>query len=384
MLTGKLAPLEQLKVLDLSRMYPGAFCTLLLADLGADVLKVEGPRGGDGIRSIPSPTGFNATHTALNRGKRSVSLDLRNPAAGSVLTRLVSWADVVVESHRPGQLDELGLGYEAMSVKNPRIVWCSLTGFGDFGDHRDAPGHDLTYLGYAGLLRLLEDGTSSPPGAVLSLPLAALMAAVGILAALPEVARSGRGVRLDANMVDSAMWVLAGDIARAASAPSPGFGTFAARNVYTCQDGLEITVAASEPRTWAVLCDALDLPELKGHQIGVDADEPVSTQLQEMFRSKPARAWIASPGLHGGVGPVNRAEDLIDDAHIVSRGSLVSLVTSRARVMANPIRYSSATGIEASSALTDPPELGANTDEALVAIGYTAEEISQLRSGGAI
>ena len=380
----KPAPLEKLKVLDLSRMYPGAFCTLLLADLGADVLKVEGPRGGDGIRSIPSPTGFNATHAALNRGKRSISLDLRSPAAGSVLARLVCWADVVVESHRPGQLDELGLGYEAMSIENPRIVWCSLTGFGDFGDHSDAPGHDLTYLGYSGLLPLLGEGPSSPPGAVLSLPLAALMAAVGILAALPEVARSGEGVRLDANMVDSTMWVLAEDVARAATAPSPGFGTFAARNIYTCADGLEITVAASEPRTWATLCDALDIPELKSHRVGADADEPVRTRLEEVFRSKPAHAWVDSPGLRGGVGPVNRAEDLITDGHVTSRGSLVTLATSGARVMANPIRYASATGDEASSALTDPPALGADTDGALTAIGYTVEEIKELRSGGTI
>lgn len=383
-MNGMPAPLERLKILDLSRMYPGAFCTLLLADLGADVLKVESPRGGDGIRSMPSPTGFNATHAALNRGKRSISLDLRNPAAAPVLARLVGWADVVVESHRPGQLNELGLGYEALSAENPKIVWCSLTGFGDFGAHRDAPGHDLTYLGYAGLLHLLGDGPSSPPGAVLSLPLAALMAVVGILAALPEAERSGHGVRLDANMVDSTMWVLAEDVARAATAPSPGFGTFAARNVYTCEDGLEVTVAASEPRTWAALCDALEVPELEDHRIGVDADEPVSTRLREVFRSKPARAWLESPGLHGGVGPVNRAEDLIDDAQMTSRGSLVSLATSGARVMANPIRYGSAAGEEASSALADPPELGADTDEALIAIGYTVAAIQELRSGGVL
>ena len=137
------APLHDVKVLDLSRMAPGAFCTLLLADLGADVVKVEAPGAGDGLRGIVGPEGFGASHVALNRGKRSLALDLRNPAAAAVLRRLVGWADVVVESHRPGQLDRFGLGYEAMSTEQPALVWCSITGFGDFGPRADEPGHGL-------------------------------------------------------------------------------------------------------------------------------------------------------------------------------------------------------------------------------------------------
>jgi crotonobetainyl-CoA:carnitine CoA-transferase CaiB-like acyl-CoA transferase len=383
-LNTKQAPLAHLKVLDLSRMLPGAFCTLLLADLGADVLKVESPRGGDGIRSIPAPGGFNATHAALNRGKRSIALDLRHPEASTVLVRLVRWADVVVESHRPGKLDEIGLGYEAMSAENPRIVWCSLTGFGDFGPHQNAPGHDLTYLGYSGLLDRLADGACTPPGAVLSLPLAGLMAGVGILAALPDATRTGQGVRLDANMVDSTMWVLGEDIARAATAPAPGWGTSSSRNVYTCQDGLQVTAAASEPRTWAILCDALGAPELKDHRVGLDEDAPVTAHLQKLFRTKPMSEWLATPGLLGGVGPVNDADRLVDDAHLAARGSLVNLATSGARVLANPIRYGSARGDEASCALEDPPALGAHTDEAMADAGFTTDEIQRMRSSAVV
>jgi crotonobetainyl-CoA:carnitine CoA-transferase CaiB-like acyl-CoA transferase len=370
-------------VLDLSRMFPGAFCTLLLADLGAEVLKVEGPGAGDGMRSHV-PGEFSASHTALNRGKRSLVLDLRNAGAAAVLGRLAEWADIVVESHRPGLLDELALGYEAMSARNPRLVWCSITGFGDVGPNTRAPGHDLTYLGYAGLLSRLADGPTTPSSTSLSLPLGALMAASGVLAALNEVGRTGRGSRLDVNMTDSAMWVLAEDFARAANAPGPGWGTFAARNVYRCADGREVTVASTEPRTWARLCEALDTPELAGHRLGIDDDAPVTARLTDVFATKPAAEWLLDPGLAGGVGPVNDVADLLDDPQVTDRGSLVPLTGSDIRVLANPIRFGGALGDEASHALHEPPELGADTDAALAAVGLTADEVATLRAEGVV
>lgn len=377
--TMRTGPLAGTRILDLSRMFPGAFCTLLLADLGADVVKVESPGAGDGLRGLV-PGQFSAAHIALNRGKRSLALDLRSPGAAAVLRRLVRWADVVVESHRPGQLDGFGLGYEAMKAENPRLVWCSITGFGDFGPNAQSPGHDITYLGYAGVLDRLADGPTTPPSTTLSVPLAGLMATSGILAARSEASRTGRGTRLDANMVDSAMWVLAEDVARAANAPGPGWGTFAARNVYTCADGGEVTVASTEPRTWACLCEGLGTPELAGHRLGVDDDTPVRARLAEVFRTKPAAEWLAAPGLAGGVGPVNEVADLLDDPQVVERGSVVPLAGSDVRVLANPIRFESARGEDASHARAEPPALGAHTDEALTEAGFTAAEISALRA----
>ncbi|MCU1345221.1 MAG: L-carnitine dehydratase/bile acid-inducible protein [Acidimicrobiia bacterium] len=373
-------PLAHVKVLDLSRMYPGAFCTLLLADLGADVLKVEGPGGGDGLRPMAGPGQFNPSHTALNRGKRSLVLDLRNPGAAAVLKRLVRWADVVIESHKPKQLDDLGLGYAVMSVENPRVVWCSLTGFGDFGPNAAAAGHDITYLGYSGLLGRLADGPTTPPAAPISLPLTGLMGAVGILAALSNANRTGEGTRLDVNMVDASMWTLSEDFARAASAPGPGWGTMAARNVYTCADGREVTVASNEPRTWAKLCEALAVPELAGHRIGVDPDEPATARLAEVFATKPAAEWLANPGLGGGVGPVFDAPDLLVDPQVTERGSLVPLAGSGAGVLANPIRFHSELGSEASYGLSDAPALGADTLDALTAAGFSADEIGSLQA----
>jgi alpha-methylacyl-CoA racemase len=377
-------PISHLKVLDLTRMYPGAFCTLLLADLGADVLKVEGPGAGDGMRSVAAPGTFNAAHTGLNRGKRSLVLDLKTPGAPAVLGRLTAWADVVVESHRPGQLDKLGLGYEAMSAHNPRVVWCSVTGFGDHGPNTHAAGHDITYLGYAGLLSQLSDGPTTPPAVTVSIPLAASMAAVGILAAVSEAGRTGHGSRLDANMADSAMWVLAEDVARAANAPAPGWGTFAARNVYTCADGRDVTVASTEPRTWAALCEALETPELAGHRLGADDDGPVSARLTDVFRSRPAAYWCANPGYAGGVGPVNEVSELLSDPGMHERRSIAVLPDSGSRVLANPIRFSGEGGDSASHALAEPPELGADTDPALAAAGFSPDEIATLRAAGTV
>lgn len=372
-------PLAGVCVLDLSRFMPGAYCTLLLADLGADVVKVESPGAGDGLRGMYGG-GFDSAHVALNRGKRSVALDLRHDDAASVLEPLVGWSHVVVESHRPGQLDRFGLGYEAMSALHPHVVWCSITGFGDFGPNAQQPGHDLTYLGASGLLDRLADTEPTPPGTVVSIPLAATMASTGILAALHEAQRTGQGTRLDANMTDSAMWVRSEDIARAANAPGPSWGSFAARNVYTCADDRHITLTASEPKTWATLCDALGDDDLAGHRLGLDDDEPVRRRLTELFRTKPAAAWIAEPGLAGGVGPVHDVADLLDDPQVTERGSLVALDGTETRVLANPLRFHGAPGDRATQATAVPPDLGADTDAVLLEAGFSDDEVAHLRA----
>jgi crotonobetainyl-CoA:carnitine CoA-transferase CaiB-like acyl-CoA transferase len=374
------APLDGLKVLDLSRMYPGAMCTLLLADLGADVVKVEAPGAGDGLRRLATPGAFNAAHTALNRGKRSVVVDLRNPGAGDVLRRLARWVDVVVESSRPGQLDELGVGFEAMRAENPALVWCSITGFGSTGPHATDPGHDITFLGQAGALGGLADGPTTPPALTVSLPLAATMATTGILAAVREASRSGHGRHVDVNMTDSAMWLIAEDVARAANAPGGGWGQIAGRNVYRCADGREVTVASTEPKTWAALCAGLEVPELAEHRLGVDDEAPALARLAEVFATQPAAHWVATPGLAGGVGPVLGAGDLLDDPQVTDRGSIVALDGSGARVLANPIRLDGEDGAAATTARSDPPDLGADADAVLAEAGFTPEEIAALRT----
>lgn len=382
-MSGAAAPLAGVRVLDLSLMYPGAFCSQLLADLGADVVKVERPGSGDGMRMLAAPGAFNAAHTALNRGKRSVALDVRNERAGDVLRPLARWADVVVESNRPGQLDELGIGFDALRAENPGLVWCSITGFGTTGPNALAGGHDLTFLGASGLLDRLAEGDPTPPSTTVSLPLAGSLAAVGLLAALLEARATGTGRRLEVAMTEAASWVLAEDVAREANAPAPGWGAFAARNTYRCADGRWVTVAATEPRTWAALCDALGDESLAAHQIGQDEDAAVA-RVAEILATKDAAEWVANPGLAGGVGPVLEPADLLGDAGVRARGGLVELDDGAGTVLAGPIRWAGPHGGASTAARSAPPDLGADTDEVLAAAGLDAGSIEALRAAGAI
>lgn len=378
-------PLSHVRVLDLSRLYPGAFCTQLLADLGADVLKVEAPRFGDGMR-MTYGTAIAPAHVALNRGKRSLTLDLKKPGAADVLRRLVAHVDVVVESQRPGALDQMGIGYDALRADHPRLVWCSLTGFGQDGPLANAPGHDITYLGYSGLLsRLAGSGQPPMPDTTIAVPLAGALGAVGILAALAARERSGQGSRVDTAMAEAAMWLVSEDVARSAIAPGPNWGAMAARQNYRCADGRWVTVAATEPKPWAELCAALGLPDLAGHRHGTEEQATIE-RLAAAFAAQPAAHWTRSPGLAGGVGPMNEPGDLLDDPHQTARAGIVDLPggTGGARVVANPVRVGGADGRGSSAGLRWPPDLGADTDAALSAAGFTPDEIAALHEDGVV
>jgi crotonobetainyl-CoA:carnitine CoA-transferase CaiB-like acyl-CoA transferase len=375
------------RVLDLTRLYPGAYCTGLLADLGADVVKVEAPGAGDGMRFVESgPDAVLAAHLSLNRGKRSLRLDLKSEQAPDVLRRLATSFDVVVESMRPGMLDGLGIGYDALRAANPALVWCSITGFGSDGPLKDAPGHDITYLGVAGALSMLGHGGAEPPlpDAVISVPLAAMTAVAAITAALLQRDRTGEGCRVEANMFESSMWMVQDHVTRGMAGPSAGWGDFAGRGIYRCADGRLITVTASEPRSWAALCAAIGRDDLASLALGEDEPRKIEA-VTAALATKPAADWIASPGLAGGVGPVNRPEDLVEEPQVVARKGIVALDDEAATpVVANPIRVDGADGEAASLARSAPPELGADTDEVLAEAGFTAEEIAGLRADSVV
>jgi crotonobetainyl-CoA:carnitine CoA-transferase CaiB-like acyl-CoA transferase len=372
-------PLEHIRVLDLSRMYPGAYCTSLLADFGADVIKIEAPGAGDGLRFLTIDD-FPATHIALNRGKRSVTLNLRSARAGDVLRRLVAQADVLVESQRPGSLEQAGLGFDSLREINQGLIWCSLTGFGPDGPLATAPGHDMTYLGQSGLLSTLTVDDRPPvPGSTISLGLTGVMAAFGIVSAVAGRARTGIGCRVDATMADASTWVIADMLAQAANrqAAAP-WGSLAARANYRCADGKWITCTATEPRAWAKLVDALGAPDLADYRVGVD-DATAMQRLTEIFASQPAAHWVANPGLAGGIGLVADASDVLTDPQTIHRGSIISLADDGPRVFANPLRIDLASGDQASHARSAPPDVGQHTDQVLTAAGFTQTEIETLR-----
>src|SRR3954469_3542452 len=262
-------PLEGVRVLDLSRLLPGGFCSLLLADFGAEVLKVEDTGMGDYIRWSPpfhegaDESARSALFLALNRGKRSIRLDLKTPGGRDVLLRLVREHDVVLESFRPGVMERLGVGYERLRDENPRLVYCAITGYGQDGPFTGRSGHDLNYLGLNGLLDLTGDADGPPiqaAGQIADVGGGALMAAFGILAALREREASGQGQLVDASMFDGSLsWLalVAGRYLCDGQVPRRGDLELAGRLIcyrpYACKDGW-VTLGALEPKFWRAWC----------------------------------------------------------------------------------------------------------------------------------
>ena len=376
-------PLSHVRVLDLSRLQPGAYCTGMLADLGADVLRVEQPGSGDPLRGIPGAA------DAYNRGKRSMTLDLKHERAPEILRRLVAEVDVVVESGRPGALAARGVGYEQLSAADPRLVWCAITGFGQDSPYADRAAHDLTFLGYSGLLDLMA-GTAVPPTPdfVLAVPFGAMVAVVGILSALTERERTGRGRFVDTSIVDSATWILGEAVARVAAGGQAGWGQSANRRAYRCADGRLVTLAAAEPRTWAAFCAALERPDLADRAWGPPAEqEALAEELTALFATRPAGEWLdLLVDANAGFGPANSIDDLLEDPHVRARGSVVTLDgdPDGTRVLRSPVRLLDAEGNEEPFTPTAPPASGEHTDDALAAAGFDPAEITALRTAGAV
>ncbi len=375
-------PLSHLRVLDLSRAQPGAYCTAVLADLGADVLRVE-PRGtGDTTRMIPGAM------EAYHRGKRGMTLDLKHDDAPEVLRRLIAGVDVVVESGLPAGLTVQGIDHAALAVAQPGLVWCSISGFGEGSPYAKRPAHDITFLGYSGLMALMAGDTVPPtPDFVLAVPFGSLIAVVGILAALTERDHTGKGAFVDTAIVDSATWVLGEAVARVAAGQPAGWGEAASRRAYRAADGKLVTLAAAEPRTWAAFCVAVNRPDLADALMNPpDGQAGLATELAALFATKTAATWEAQLAETGAaVGPVRTIEELLDDPHLAARGALVELDDDTStRVLRTPVRLRDAAGEERPVHLTAPPALGEHTDEALIAAGFTADEIATLHDRDAV
>ncbi len=302
--------LEGITVLDLSRLLPGGYCSLLLADAGADVVKVEDTGMGDYVRWAPPYSGTDeqqglgtrsGLYLALNRGKRSIRLDLKSEGGREALLRLVRDADVVLESFRPGVLDRLGVGYEALKAENPRIILCAITGYGQTGPNTSRAGHDTNYLALNGLLGL-TGAADGPPvsaaGQIADLGGGGLMATFGILAALWERERSGEGQLVDVSMTDGAQsWLamVAGAFFADDKVPKRGEemlnGGVACYLPYECSDGW-VSCGALEPKFWQAFCRGTDRDDLLQHQFAKPGSEG-HTQVAEVFRSRSKAEWAA-------------------------------------------------------------------------------------------
>ena len=253
--------LEGIKILDAALHYPGPFCSMLLADLGADVLKIEQPKTGDPSRLWP------AFFNGLNRNKRSLTLDLKRPEGREIFYKLAERYDVMTEGFRPGVVKKLGIEFETLHKINPRLIYCSISGYGQYGPYRDLPGHDLNYQAISGMLRCFvdKDGTPIYPKLMISDQTSGMFAAFGILATLLARERMGQGQYIDCSMFDGLLFCMSPHLhefferGEMITAPDPGYGTF------LTADGRYLSIGiAYEDWFWERLCEVLGLQELKG------------------------------------------------------------------------------------------------------------------------
>ena len=390
-------PLEGIRVLDLTRLLPGGYATQLLADLGADVLKIEEPGSGDYARAMPPLLrGVGESFLATNRNKRSAAINLKHARGREALLRLVDGADVLIESFRPGVMARLELAHEALRERNPRLVVCAISGFGQDGPYSQRVGHDLNYIGYAGLLAHL-----TPPGQPPTLPGAqfadiaggALMAVVGILAALAGRASTGRGRVVDVSMTEGSLALLpwlASNVLNGAPEPAPGAGWLAGAlpgyNVYECADGKYVTLAALEPKFWAEFCRRMDRPDLIERQYPRDAADREETHstLAALFRTRTRDEWVELLGdADVCLGPVYSLEEALADPQARARGVSARVDYGDMRDV-GALRIAPLMSETPFSVRRGLPALGEHTAEALAKAGYTREEIAELAAAGAV
>ncbi|HKE42259.1 MAG TPA: CaiB/BaiF CoA-transferase family protein [Casimicrobiaceae bacterium] len=390
------SPLAGVRVLDLTRLLPGSVCTLHLADLGADVVKIEDLAGGDYARSLGVPAeaaagSVSAFYSIVNRNKRSLALDLKQPTGRAAFLRLAAKADAVVESFRPGVVDRLGVGYGEVSVLNPRVVYCAISGYGQDGPYRERAGHDVNYLGYAGVLD--QTGTAGGPPALSNLQIADLLggsvdAAMAILAALFDAQRSGRGRYVDVAMADGAlahnifplhMLEMRGSVAPRGSdvltGGAPCYG------VYATRDGRYMAVGALEEKFWHELCDLLERPHLRAKQFATGPDgETVRSEIASLFATRTQREWVERfAGADCCVTPVLALEEALANEQFRARGMIVESPRG-CRQYASPFKLSD----HRFEIRRDAPAQGEHTEEVLREAGFTSAEIAALSGAGAI
>jgi alpha-methylacyl-CoA racemase len=389
-------PLEGIRILDLTRLLPGGYATLLLADLGADVVKVEEPGKGDYIRWTPPIVGdFSAAHIALNRNKRSLTLNLKTDSGRAAFLRLVESFDVVIESFRPGVMARLGLGWQELRERSERLVYCAISGYGQDGPYSLMAGHDANYIGYAGVLSIIGEEGRRPvlPGVQVGDLAGGGMAAVAaILAALVRRANTGTGDFCDISMTDGAVsWlsIHAADFVATKQEPQRELmhlsGLYPCYRVYPAADGW-ITVGALEPQFWAELCEAIDRPDLAGDGFatGPRRSEVVS-ELESLFSTKTRAAWMDHfADRDVCVAPVKSVPEAFDDPQVRARGmvfeSKIEGVGEWTHI-GNPLKVGEA---RTAGLRRQPPRLGEHTEEVLAGAGFSAAEIEDLRAAGSI
>ena len=392
--------LEGIKVIDLSRMAPGPFCTMALGDLGAEVLRVEEPGGGRMARERSSSADEdlarrNAAFNALNRNKRSIALNLKEPSAQKVLRQLVKDADVFVEGFRPGVVSRLGCDYETLSAINPRLVYCSLSGYGQDGPYANLVGHDINYISVGGALGVIGERGGQPIipyNIIADFAGGGMHAAMAILAAIIARGHTGRGQYVDVAMSDGVAYLMAsilsvyftdGAVAKPGAMTLNGAAPY--YNVYECLDGRYISVGCIEPWFWAALCRALGREDLIADQFDTGRAEYIKDELRKIFLTRERDEWweLLSGIDNIAVSKVSSIEEMVSDPQNVHRRMAIEV----GEVNGKPVKQ-----VGIGPKLSDTPgsvrftgaTTGQHTDDVLTELGYSAEEVAGLRESGAV
>jgi crotonobetainyl-CoA:carnitine CoA-transferase CaiB-like acyl-CoA transferase len=381
-------PLEGLRVLDLTRLLPGPFCSMLLADLGADVIKIEEPGTGDPARHSAHRRGdTGALFLLVNRNKRSLTLDLKSSDGHDLLLRMVDGADVLVEGFRPGVMQRLGLGYETLAARNPRLIYASLSGFGQSGPYRDRAGHDLNYLALAGVLgyNVGRDGQPVPPAVQVADLGAGTLAALAILAAVVSRQQTGQGQSVDVSLFASAVsWLptLIAPLLGMGQSVEPGepmlAGGLPQYDVYATADGRYVSLGALEPKFLESFCQRVGRPEL----VELRDRGRLRDELLQIFASRSLQEWVEClADVDTCFAAVNTLEEAMADAQVRALGLFTSVEHPRLGALGQispPFVFSGTpAGIR-----RPPPDLGEHTAEVLGELGLSAQQLAALRQRG--
>jgi crotonobetainyl-CoA:carnitine CoA-transferase CaiB-like acyl-CoA transferase len=396
-------PLAGIKVLDLTKLAPGPFCTMILGDLGADVIRIEEPGPPTGRRAEqagkagtegPGAAFSGSPFNALNRNKKSIGLNLKSGPGKEVFRRMVQRADVLVQEYRPGVAERLGIGYEQMLIRNDRLVYCAITGYGQDGPYRSLVGHDLNYIATAGVLSILGRAgqlPTIPHNLIADYAGGGMHAAIGILAALVARTQTGRGQYVDISMMDGSMALMAQSFANffangrlPARGETPLDGAIPNYNVYETSDGKIITIGAIEPWFFANLCRALGRDDLVEHEYNSARRAEIYEFFKATFRTKTRDEWFELLSRTDiCVGKMNTLDEVEADPQVQARKMIVELDTPDGRKVKQvgiSVKLSETPGSIRSLA----PALGQHTEEIMLGLGYSDEQIEKWRADGSV